>query len=86
MNTHHRRHAAGLLLAAESLASLDSAVRVTVPAGKPRIVDASTAHRIDPDWVFGFPELAPEMRERNRAIHTMCRSFEPVMYEVASVY
>lgn len=27
-----------------------------------------------------------EMRERNRAIHTMCRSFEPVMYEVASVY
>ena len=30
--------------------------------------------------------LTPEMRERNRAIHTMCRSFEPVMYEVASVY
>lgn len=28
----------------------------------------------------------PEMRERNRAIHTMCRSFEPVMYEVAAVY
>lgn len=28
----------------------------------------------------------PEMRERNRAIHTMCRSFEPVMYEVASVF
>ena len=27
-----------------------------------------------------------EMRERNRAIHAMCRSFEPVMYEVASVY
>ena len=29
-----------------------------------RLIDASTAHRIDPDWVFGFPELAPEMRER----------------------
>ncbi|WP_410216823.1 N-acetyl-gamma-glutamyl-phosphate reductase [Paracoccus sp. (in: a-proteobacteria)] len=28
-----------------------------------RLIDASTAHRIDPDWVFGFPELAPEMRE-----------------------
>lgn len=28
----------------------------------------------------------PEMRERNRAIHAMCRSFEPVMYEVAAVY
>lgn len=28
----------------------------------------------------------PEMRVRNRAIHAMCRSFEPVMYEVAAVY
>ncbi|WP_134726131.1 antibiotic biosynthesis monooxygenase family protein [Paracoccus luteus] len=27
-----------------------------------------------------------EMRTRNRAIHAMCRSFEPVMYEVASVF
>ncbi|WP_226925685.1 MULTISPECIES: antibiotic biosynthesis monooxygenase family protein [unclassified Meridianimarinicoccus] len=25
----------------------------------------------------------PEMRERNRQINTLCRSFEPVMYEVA---
>ena len=23
----------------------------------PKIVDASTAHRVAPDWVFGFPEL-----------------------------
>lgn len=28
----------------------------------------------------------PQMRERNRAIHAMCRSFEPVMYEVISTY
>lgn len=28
----------------------------------------------------------PEMRERNRVIHGLCRSFEPVMYEVAQVY
>ena len=27
--------------------------------GGPRILDASTAHRIAPDWVYGFPELAP---------------------------
>lgn len=27
-----------------------------------------------------------EMRDRNRAIHSMCRSFEPVMYEVVSTY
>ena len=28
----------------------------------------------------------PEMRERNRHINTLCRSFEPVMYEVAATY
>lgn len=27
----------------------------------------------------------PEMRERNRAIGTLCKSFEPVMYEVFAV-
>ena len=29
---------------------------------------------------------SPEMRERNRRIHTLCRSFEPVMYDVAAVF
>lgn len=28
---------------------------------------------------------SPEMRERNRRIAGLCRSFEPVMYEVAGV-
>ncbi len=28
----------------------------------------------------------PEMRERNRVIHTLCRSFEPVMYEVVETF
>lgn len=28
----------------------------------------------------------PEMRERNRAIAAMCARFEPVMYEVTSVF
>ncbi|TBN36775.1 N-acetyl-gamma-glutamyl-phosphate reductase [Paracoccus subflavus] len=29
-----------------------------------RIIDASTAHRVDPDWVFGFPELNAGARDR----------------------
>lgn len=29
----------------------------------PRIIDASTAHRVAEGWVFGFPELAPGQRE-----------------------
>ena len=29
---------------------------------------------------------SPEMRERNRQINGMCKSFEPVMYEVQAVF
>ena len=40
--------------ARESVALIDS----LAGTGGPRIIDASTAHRTAPDWVFGFPELA----------------------------
>jgi len=30
----------------------------------PRIIDASTAHRVAPGWVYGFPELAPGHADR----------------------
>lgn len=29
-----------------------------------RIIDASTAHRVHPDWAFGFPELGTNQRDR----------------------
>jgi len=29
-----------------------------------RVIDASTAHRTNPDWVYGFPELSKEQRGR----------------------
>ena len=28
-----------------------------------KVIDASTAHRVAPDWIFGFPEMAPGQRE-----------------------
>lgn len=28
----------------------------------------------------------PEMRDRNRKIHQLCKSFEPVMYDVAETF
>ncbi|MFA3917076.1 antibiotic biosynthesis monooxygenase family protein [Ruegeria hyattellae] len=28
----------------------------------------------------------PEMRDRNRVIHQLCKSFEPVMYDVAETF
>lgn len=31
---------------------------------KTRILDASTAHRTNPDWAYGFPELSEEHRQK----------------------
>jgi N-acetyl-gamma-glutamyl-phosphate reductase len=47
--------------ARESAAMIEEIGRST--GRKPRIIDASTAHRTAEGWVFGFPELAPGQRE-----------------------
>lgn len=39
----------------------------TLPGGGPRIVDASTAHRVASGWVYGFPEMDAGQREAIRA-------------------
>ncbi len=44
-----------------SVAMIDDIAKTSGKPG-PRIIDASTAHRTDPDWVFGFPELAAGQR------------------------
>lgn len=47
----------------------DDAAKETValadglPNGGPRILDASTAHRVAPGWAYGLPELAPEQTD-----------------------
>ncbi|MER2624367.1 MAG: N-acetyl-gamma-glutamyl-phosphate reductase, partial [Accumulibacter sp.] len=45
--------------AMESVALVDNA--------KTCVIDASTAHRVNPAWTFGLPELAKEQRDRIRA-------------------
>jgi N-acetyl-gamma-glutamyl-phosphate reductase len=30
------------------------------------LIDASTAHRVDPAWTYGLPELAPDQRQKLR--------------------
>jgi N-acetyl-gamma-glutamyl-phosphate reductase len=42
--------------AVESVALIDAAAQASGQPG-PKIIDASTAHRTAPGWVFGFPEL-----------------------------
>ncbi|GJD34395.1 N-acetyl-gamma-glutamyl-phosphate reductase [Methylobacterium aerolatum] len=47
----------------------DAAAKETVAladgltGGGPKILDASTAHRIAPGWTYGFPEMAPGQAE-----------------------
>lgn len=44
----------------------DAAAREAVAMADQRvqIIDASTAHRTNPDWAYGFPELGKEFREK----------------------
>ena len=44
--------------ARESVAMIDA-----MTGHKPRIIDASTAHRVNDSWVFGFPEMRAGQRE-----------------------
>lgn len=37
---------------------------VSLADDRVRIIDASTAHRTDPNWAYGFPELSPEFRNK----------------------
>jgi N-acetyl-gamma-glutamyl-phosphate reductase len=46
-------------------AAKEAAALVTNP--NTCLIDASTAHRTDPSWVFGLPELAPGQRDLIRA-------------------
>ncbi|HPR44508.1 MAG TPA: N-acetyl-gamma-glutamyl-phosphate reductase [Ottowia sp.] len=43
--------------ARESVAMIDA-----LPGRKPRIIDASTAHRVAEGWAYGFPELSAQQR------------------------
>jgi N-acetyl-gamma-glutamyl-phosphate reductase len=48
----------------------------------PRIIDASTAHRVAEGWVFGFAELAPGQRE---AIARADRVSNPGCYSTGAI-
>lgn len=41
-----------------------AAMAASLGAEAPKLLDASTAHRVDPDWVYGVPELAPGQAEK----------------------
>ena len=57
--------------ARESVAMIDA-----MTGHQPRIIDASTAHRTQADWVYGFPELAlgqaDKVRQAQRVANPGC--------------
>ena len=57
--------------AKESVAMIDA-----MSGHQPRIIDASTAHRTQADWVYGFPELAlgqaDKVRQARRVANPGC--------------
>src|SRR3954464_170630 len=48
--------------AKETVALIDS-----MGAAAPKVLDASTAFRVAPDWAYGFPELTPDQADKIRA-------------------
>lgn len=63
--------------AIESVAMIDS-----LPGQRPRIIDASTAHRCHAAWVYGFPELSAGQRE---AVQTADRVANPGCYATGAI-
>jgi len=63
--------------AKETVALIDS-----MGAAAPKVLDASTAHRVAPDWVYGFPELAPDQTEK---IRTARKVSNPGCYPTGAV-
>lgn len=63
--------------ARESVAMIDA-----LPGAKPRIIDASTAHRVAPGWVYGFPELT---RGHAQAVAQADRVANPGCYATGAI-
>ncbi len=63
--------------ARESVAMIDA-----LPGARPKVIDASTAHRTAPGWVFGFPELAAGQRE---AVKNASRVANPGCYATGAI-
>lgn len=48
----------------DAAARESAALAASLGEQAPKLLDASTAHRVDPDWVYGFAELEPGQARR----------------------
>ncbi|MCA3357979.1 MAG: N-acetyl-gamma-glutamyl-phosphate reductase [Roseomonas sp.] len=49
-----------ILCLPDDAAKESAALAASLGAQAPKLLDASTAHRVDPDWVYGLAELTPD--------------------------
>ena len=67
--------------AIESVAMIDDTARSSGQLG-PKIIDASTAYRAAPDWVYGFPELH---RDQSSLVAKARRVSNPGCYPTGAI-
>ena len=48
----------------DDAAKESAAMAASLGNAAPKVLDASTAHRVDPDWVYGFAEMLPGQADR----------------------
>ena len=63
--------------AKETVAVID-----TMGNSAPKVLDASTAYRVAPDWAYGFPELAPDQADK---IRTAAKVSNPGCYPTGAI-
>ncbi len=73
---------AAILCLHDDAARESAALAAGLGAGAPKLLDASTAHRVDPNWVYGVPELDAGQAER---IATAARVANPGCYPTGAI-
>jgi N-acetyl-gamma-glutamyl-phosphate reductase len=59
-----------------------AASAMALGADAPKLLDASTAHRVDPEWIYGFPEMMPD---QPRQIAAAAKVANPGCYPTGAI-
>ena len=71
-----------ILCLPDDAAQESAALAASLGAQAPKLLDASTAYRVDPDWVYGLAELAPD---QPGAIAAASRVSNPGCYPTGAI-
>jgi N-acetyl-gamma-glutamyl-phosphate reductase len=55
----------------DDAAKESAAMAASLGNAAPKVLDASTAHRVDPEWVYGFAEMLPGQADRIAAANNV---------------